>query len=331
MAGLTACSIWAALSNPYKSDSPGPADGNDGAPGARPEAGARSGDGRAIDAGFVPFAIAASGDSVYVVDNNANIRVAYDASTQFSDFWTGGGADFVLETNGIAATPSYVVWTVSAAVRYCAADGGVCRQLAATGSPGRIAANDQAVAWLDGTGVRVCPAPPAACVPTTLASSRGAVSVAAGPADIIAWTDGGKTISLVDHLGTESVPTDVPVAALAFDNASGDLYWEGAEALGVIRFDGGAASELMMSSPSKPIELFAANGLVLWSFTNVNGAVFYCRFDSDGGCMPNKLTNTLAPTPTTNRAIVADSRDVLAVISNDQTVFQPTLVVWRLP
>jgi hypothetical protein len=296
---------------------------------ARGESGMRSGIARAIDAGFVPYAVAVSGDTVYVVDEKASIHVAYDASTQFADFWsTDAGDTFVLELNGIAATASYVAWTVSAGVRYCASDGGSCRLLASTSTAGRIAAGEQAVAWLDGTGVHTCAPPPASCAPMALPASRGAGAVAVGPAGVVAWTDGGKTISLADRSGLTSTQVDFAASLVVTDSTLQNLYWEGSEGLGVISFDGGKGPELQMASP-RPIQLFADNGLVYWSLVGTNGDVFYCRFD-DGGCNPSRLTNGLMP-PSTSRGIVADSRHILSVVSSDQTLFKPTLVVWPVP
>lgn len=336
-AGATACSLWAALDDPYKHDAVGPIDdaGDSGAGAAADAAGeAAARDAaaarRLIDAGY--YALAAHGDTVYAVDDRAQVFVAYDAGTSFADFWTSdGGATFLLQTNGVAASAAGVFWTASDGVHHCAVDGGTCGVLPSTGSPRAIAASDAVVAWIDAAGVRTCGVDLATCAPATLGASKGAASVAVGPAGAVAWADGGSTVRVADPSTNAAIVLPYSVSVLATDEASGDLYWEGQSALGLMQFDGGAARTFPLTSTSKPIELFAARGVAYWSLRSANGVVSYCRFDADAGCTPTDLASPGLPTPTTNDGIVATSRNVLAVVSSDMTLFPPQLVVWRAP
>ncbi len=337
-ASASACSIWAAIDDPYKSEesayggrdasADGPADGPVDANG--PDAAAIAVI-RVVDAGFVPYAIAARGDTVYLVDDRARVHVAYDAGTTFMPFWTGDGGDTFLPTNRIAVSASDVYWTVSKGVRYCAADGGGCGILPSESAPTSIAASDPVVAWVDGTGVRVCTTPPAVCKPATLAGSKGALGVAAGPDGYVAWTSGGESIHVTK--GEESSVISLPYQAsvLATEGTSDDLYWEGQYAVGVVRFDGTASTNSPLASGSKPTQLFAARGIVFWSLTgSPPTSVSYCRFDTTTSCTPHDLASGLSGR-TTNLGIVADSHEVLAVVSSLDDAFPSELLMWRLP
>jgi hypothetical protein len=331
VAALASCSIWAALDNPYKNDPVGPDDGGAFAVDGPAEAGGREAAGgrRVLDAGFFPYAIAVHGDTVYAVDPQAAVHVAYDASTTFTGFWTGDGGDtFLLQTNGIAATASGVFWTESAGIRYCSADGGGCGLLPLGNAPRGVAASDPVVAWIDNTGVRMCATGLAGCAPASVAGSRGAASVAVGPGGVVAWTDGGKTVELTDGLGSTAVAVPYDVALVATDEVSGNLYWVAQAALGFMQFDGGGGGVVTLPSSTKPMELFARAGVAYWNLRGNSGYVLYCRFDSDAGCSPKELANGLTPGPTMSDGIVATSHDVLAIVSSNLT---SALFVWRVP
>jgi hypothetical protein len=327
IATVTACSIWAALDNPYKNDAVGSNDGD-----AAIEAGVRdAAPGRRllIDAGFLPYAIGVHGDTVYVVDDHARIHVAYDASTNFTDFWTVDAGDTVLlQTTGIAATAAGVFWTVNAGLRYCSVDGGGCGFLPSVNPARAIAASDPVVAWIDKTGIRTCANGLAGCVPASVAGSLGAASVTIGPAGTIGWTDGGKTIRLAGSLGSSAVDLPYDVALVATDDVSGNLYWVGVGALGFIQFDGGGSTIFTLPSLAKPMELFARHGAVYWSLHGDNGIVVYCRFDSNTACSAKLLANGLMPGPTNNDGIVAASHEVLSIVSSDLAI---ELFVWPGP
>jgi hypothetical protein len=118
---------------------------------------------------------------------------------------------------------------------------------------------------------------------------------------------------------------------VATDSTSGNLYWEGQNAVGFVHFDGtGDTRSANLTSGTKPTELFAARGVVYWSLHPTNGVVSYCRFDSNAACSPANLPTGVAGV-TTNHGIVANSRKVLAIVSSDINRFSPELFVWRLP
>src|SRR4029077_18114805 len=83
--GGTACSIWAAISDPYKSDR---VDAATGVPSsdARTDAGAHQPGRPIVDSGISPYAIAAYGDSVYLVGSHGEVEVARGASSSFATF-----------------------------------------------------------------------------------------------------------------------------------------------------------------------------------------------------------------------------------------------------
>ena len=332
-ASLTACSIWAAIDDPYKNDqapTEGPHDASlDAHVEAGPPAVSR------VDAGFIPYAIAAHGDAVYVVDNAARVHVAYDAGTQFTTFWAGDGGDTFLPTNRIAASADNVCWTVTSGVRCCAADGGPCALLESANAPTSIAANDPVVAWIDGTGVRVCTRPLAVCAPSTLAGSKGAQSVAAGPGGSVAWTGGGQTLHLSKGQANTAIDLPYQVSLVATEGTSDNLYWQGQDAVGSLHFDGTASTHAPVASPSKPTQLFVARGFVYWSLASgsLPTSISYCRFDSTTmTCSPRALASGAAVAGRAmNFGIAANSRDVLTIVSSVDDAFPPELLMWRLP
>jgi hypothetical protein len=328
---LTACTIWAAIDNPYKTDRAS-SDGAtellvDGSADAGEEASAN----RAIDVGFVPNAIGSYGATIYAVDDMAQVHVAYDASTTFTNFWAGdAGGVFLIQRNGVAANAVGVFWTVSSGVHYCGVDAGNCGLLPSTNARA-IAASDSVVAWIDDTGVRVCTIPIDACTPATLGASRSAARLAAGPNAAVAWIDGGTAIHFASGLASDTIdlfPYEVDV--IATDATSGALYWEGPTAVGFLQFDGGNNAVSDLYSNTKPTALFADRGMVYWSLATT-GVVQHCRLDLDAGCSPRDLAATGLRTPQTTHDILATSRKVLALVSSGTSLFSPTLVEWPTP
>ena len=333
VAGLTACSIWAALSDPYKSD--GLSDGGEG--GTAVDAGAR--DARAwrlVDSGITPYAITAYGDNVYVVGPNGEIQVAHGVNSGFTTFWFGDASEsFYPRVNGASASDAGVFWTVTAGIHSCALDGGACGFLPSANMPQAIAASDTAVVWVDRRGVESCSIPLDSCTPTTLPVSKGAGLVTAG-SSTLAWADGGPMI----HVDTSVIDLGSPHVAnvMGIDRTSGDLYWENRNELGAIYADGAAYTDgatvriwPLGDQGSSPIELFASAGVVYWStFPNGGSTVFYCRVDSDAGCSPGSLSTMGVGNE--NYGIVTDSRNVLAIVgSNNNNPPQPELAAWPLP
>ncbi len=349
---LAACTIWAAIDNPYKSELDASAavivDGSavDGAAGdASPDAIAEGGvDGsadagaaratnRVLDAGFVPSGIGSYGDTVYAVDDEAQVHVAYDASTSFTSFWTGdAGGRVLVEKNGVAASAAGVFWTVSGGVHYCGMDAGDCGFLGSTNAR-EIAASDSVVAWIDDTGVRACTVPMDTCNPVTLVGSKTAESVAAGPNGAVAWIAGDFTIHIANGVDAGIVDLDPDeVDVIATDATSGALYWEGQDGIGFLQFDGGGESATdMLTSNTKPTALFVNRGLLYWSLATSN-TFQHCRLAGpDAGCTPVDLAATGLPSPQTTHGIVVTSRRVLALVSSGQTAFLPALVEWPVP
>lgn len=360
-AAMAACTIWAAIDDPYKSEvesagvavdgstDAGNQDGADAwadadteggldaaAADAHPDADAGPPTIRAFDAGFVPNAIGAYGDTVYAVDHSAQVHVAYDASTIFTDFWTGdAGGVFLIERNGVAANAEGVFWTLSTGVRYCGIDAGNCGLLPSPNAR-EIAASDSVVAWIDDTGVRTCTLPLETCTPLTVVASKAAALVAAGPNAAVAWTDGGAAIHLTNGVDAGSVNLDpYEVDLIATDRTTGTLYWEGPAALGFLQFDGGGGPQdaVPLYANIKPTALFVNRGVLYWSLAT-NNLVQHCRLVVDSGspqCTPSNLAVTGLPTPQTTHGIVVTSRRVLALVSCCNGVVDPTLVEWPVP
>jgi hypothetical protein len=329
IATATACSIWAAIDDPYKSGS-GITGAGDSSIKGPADAGNPNGmfAPKVIDAGFNAFAIAAYGDNTYALEAHGQVFAAYDASTRFTSFWTGdAGGVPTIQRNGIAASASGVFWTLSNGVRYCAIDGGACGSLVSWDS-GAIAASDSLVAWVDTSGVRVCSMPVGGCIPTTLSASRSAAHLAAGPNGSVAWTNGGMTIHLGNGQGNFVVDEQYPVAALATDAIGQELYWQGPGALGFLEFDGGGSNgSSVLYSGVSATQLFAVGGVAYWSLANF-GVVQYCRFDSSQiGCVPSDLQTNVRGALTFD-GIVANSRNVLALLHNDRF---SELIAWRVP
>ena len=337
-ATVAACSLWAAIDDPYKSDLTLVSEA--GGPDATQDAGTReaaASDGggrdamaparRLVDAGCIPYGIAAHADTVYVVDPYGSICVAHNGSATFDSFWISDASDtFTPQTNAIAATATGVFWTMSDGIRFCSTDGGGCGFFPLTNAPRDIAAGSSVVAWIDNSGVRTCATGLAGCVPVSVPGSRGAASVAVASTGAVAWTDGGTTIELDERAASQSVPVRFDIAVLAADEITGSLFWVGQGGVGYIRLDGGSG-DWPVESMSKPIELFARAGIAYWSVKNGNGVIVYCHIDSDAGCDPQLIVNGAMPVPTTSDGIVATSRDVWAIVrsSTDSQLF-----LWRL-
>jgi hypothetical protein len=331
VAGLAACSIWAAIDDPYKNDDISSDGASESAVDVPADAGSQVAPIRAFDAGFVPNAIGAYGDTAYAVDDQAQVHVAYDASAGFTSFWAGdAGGVILIQRNGVAANAAGVFWTVSTGVHYCGVDAGNCGFVPSTNA-GPIAASDSAVAWIDDTGVRICTMPFDACNPLTVGASKSAVRVAVGPNGTVAWTSGATTIHFANGVANgllDLFPFEVDVVAA--DATSGALYWEGPSGVGFLQFDGGGDTVSKLSSSTKPTALFADRGVVYWSLAASN-VVQHCRWGPDAGCLPRDLPLTGLRNPLTVHGIVANSRKVLAVVSSGMNLFQPALVEWPLP
>jgi hypothetical protein len=331
--GAAACSIWAALDDPYKNDPAMGPDLVDGAADVRPEAAPVDAGtvNRVVDAGFSPYAITAYGDTVFAVDEHGNVYAAYDApydaGTRFTPFWTGDGGDAFFVANGIAASASGVFWTVNSGVHYCGIDGGACGFLLSQGSPKAIAASDSVVVWIEeATGVRLCPGSLAGCAPRTLTLTRAAKDVAAGPNEAVAWTDGQQAIYLTDGVSPSSIGLPTADTLLATDRTSGDLYWAGGSAIGIAEFDGGVGPYFPLTAGPKPTALSATGGIVYWSLRSSN-RVSHCRIDDAGGCTAMEQFSGIGAPNTTTHEIAVTSQRVMALITNDDTN-TPLLVVW---
>jgi hypothetical protein len=317
IATVMACSIWAALDDPYKSDSS-----------IRPPVDAGAFSPRVIDAGFSAYAIAAYGDNTYALEAHGQVYAAHDASTRFSTFWTPDGGSWPQsQKNGIAASAGGVFWTLGGEVRYCALDGGGCGSLMSSDS-GAIAASDSVVAWIDTLGVRVCSVPVAGCNPTMLGASKSAVRLAAGPNGTVAWTAGGATIHLANGQASVTVIEPHSVAVLATDAVTQDLYWQGPDALGLLDFDGGSNTAPMVVFSGVAAQLFALGGVAYWSVANPS-EVQACPFDSTGmACVPRDLPTPKVAGAVTFDGIVVNSRNVLALLHTDRF---SELIAWKVP
>jgi hypothetical protein len=267
---------------------------------------------------------------VYAVDDHANVHVAYEGGTDFSLFWSGDAGDlFDPATDGIAANASGVFWTIGRGVRYCASDGGACGFLPTPNPPKEIAASDFAVAWIDiMTGVQECSTPLSNCTnPQTFPAGKMAKNVAVAPDGTVAWAVGNADIRL-GGIGPVSLPAQAYLVAI--DATTGQLYWVGPAALGVVSFDGGVGPTSSLTSPTPSTALFADRGVVYWS-TNGYG-IESCAFAPDAGCVVIKDVLTGVPSGHGNpkaQEIVATSRNVFAVVTSDATLQPyPLLVVF---
>jgi hypothetical protein len=328
----TACTLWAALDDPYKSEA---TDSSSDAGLDVTEASA------VIKPGFVPYAIAAYGDTVYVVDRNAEVHVATDAGTSFSTFFSPGDAGDVFHTtNRIAASSAGVFWTVADGIRHCALDGGDCGLLRHGGSPALIAAGGSVVAWSDDAhdaGIGRCTVPLSQCAPVPTLLNEPATGIAVGPDGTVAWATGKAFIGFA---GGGQPRTMLPVAGyavslLATDVASGNLYWIG-NGIGVVPFDGGAGYAVSLAASDTPSQFSVEKGAAYWtvpltSAPNViaNTAFEYCRFASGAMCNPGRVALAVGG----NRpdlGIVSTSRDVLTILAF-AAGGDPQLYVWPVP
>ncbi len=329
-AASAACTIWAAIDDPYKGEAVAPDGGQppDGAADSPLDAGPGAVN-HFLDAGFHPYAIASYGDTVYVVDDGARVHVAYDAGTTFETFWDGDGGGEFITTNKIAASAAGVFWTVTKGIRYCALDGGACGFLSRTDGPTLIAASDSVVAWADDGGITRCTVPlsPLGCLGLAPGSSPN--SIAVGPDGTVAWVTKGATLLRFNGPGGHgALPLPFPADVIAGDVDAGALYWVGLNAVGFVPFDGLVAdtdsgsttSTLALGAP--PTQLFAAGGAVYWSLPDTttpntpnSTALSYCpHFVSAEGCVSQLLAT--ARNVTDDQGIVVTSRLLMAVLTN---------------
>jgi hypothetical protein len=332
IAGSTACSIWAAIDDPYKSDTVSTGD-------TGPDSG---GGGRAVDAGFAPYAIAARGDTVYVLDDHAAVHVAYDAGTSFETFWVSDAGDTVTTKNGIAVSDAGVFWTVDKGIRYCALDGGACG-LMTRASPAAVAASDSMVAWIDGAGIGRCSVPVAHCPPAPIPLPNVPSSLAVAEDGTVAWVLAQSKAIHVDGPGGRGLfPLDYQVDVIAADlTTNKTFYWEGQSAIGFLTSDelladaGNSDTIAQLTSGAPPNQLFAANGVAYWAFTTSNPYVALfssCRFDSGAGCVFHPLpAGSSLVSKRAVQGVVATSRQVMAVLTSPTDMNQPELLVWPNP
>jgi hypothetical protein len=339
IAASTACTIWAAIDDPYKSDnvSPGGA-GGDAAPPAN----------RLIDAGFSPYAITAMGDTVFVLDNQAQVHVAYDAGTRFELFWVNDAGETVTTQNRIAVSDAGVFWTVNKGIRYCALDGGACGLLPRpTTTPTAIAASDSMVAWIDTTGLPLgigrCSTPVDQCKPAPIALNIAPASLAVTQDGTVAWVAESNVLHFENARGRSSVVLPQKADVVAADPAMNHFYWEGQGGIGLVQSDalvadaGYDGTYSPLSSGAPPNQLFAANGDVYWSIPTSSAIdpmfsnLYACRFEADGGCPPRDLGGAFLSRRVA-QGVVATSRQVLAVLTSPVVMAQPPeLLVWNSP
>jgi hypothetical protein len=318
----SACTIWAAIDDPYKSEQ------------ATVDAGSEAEATHEVDAGGVPYAIAAYGDSVYVVDDLANVHVAVEAGTTFTTFFADGDAgDVFNQSNRVAASSAGVFWTVQKGIRYCALDGGGCGLLARKGLPGLIAAGGSVVAWREpgDAGIGWCDGPLSQCTPVSTPTEQ-ATSIAVEPDGTIAFASGRQAIGF---LGANAPRRVVPVGGhqvdyVAADVDSGALYWIGPTAVGAVPFDASTASATPIDNGT-PSQLFALDGLVYWSVPTLQATateIDVCRF-VDGGCLAGSSAVGSVIGGRADQGIAATSFDVFTIVAKSSG--NPELLVWRAP
>jgi hypothetical protein len=322
LTAASACTIWAAVDDPYKSESAVAVD-------AGSEAAAVS---HVIDAGFVPYAITAYGDNVYVVDRSATVHVAAEAGTSFTTFFEGGAGDVFDPFNRIAASSAGVFWTIEKGIRYCALDGGACGVLPRGGVPTLIAAGDSVVAWKESgdAGIGRCGVPISQCTPVSLPTLDSPSSIAVQPDGTIAFASAKGAIGFVGGSGPRRVPLMQRADFVATDSKSGDLYWIGPVAVGVLPGDGGTMSTMATFVSDAPSQLFALDGYAYWSvpapqFTSID----YCRFAPGTACSMS-LTLGRVSTMRNDQGIAATSRDVFTVLAFPNSG-NPQLLAWSAP
>jgi hypothetical protein len=320
----SACTIWAAIDDPYKSEQA-----------ATVDAGSEAAASHQIDAGGVPYAIAAYGDSVYVVDDLANVHVAVEAGTTFTAFFAVGDAgDVFNQSNRVAASSAGVFWTVNKGIRYCALDGGDCGVLARKGTPTLIAAAGSVVAWKepgDG-GIGRCDGPLSQCTPVST-PTEPASSIAVEPDGTVAYASNRAAIGFFGGPGPRRV---LPVNGrqvdyVAADPGSGALYWIGPTAVGAVPFDSGTANLPTPIDNGTPSQLFAFDGLVYWSVPSLQATAIeidVCRF-VDGGCIAGSSPVGTVIGGRADQGIAASPRDVFTIVARSSG--NPELLVWPTP
>jgi hypothetical protein len=320
----SACTLWAAIDDPYKSDQAATVDaGSEAAP-----------PGHVIDAGFVPYAVAAYGESVYVVDDQARVHVAAEAGTSFTTFFAPApDAGEVFDPyNRIAASSAGVFWTIEKGIRYCALDGGACGLLPRGGIPSLIAAGDSVVAWKESgdAGIGRCNLPLSLCTPTS-EPTEPASAIAVEPDGLVAYASGRAAIGLVGGPGPrKGVLLPQRADYVATDPASGDLYWIGPYAVGVLAADGGTTSTYTPLANGTPSQLSALDGVAYWSVPGTPTSIDYCK-----PLVPNTPCSGSEPLGTAsglrnNQGIAATSRDVFTVLAF-QGSGNPQLLFWSVP
>jgi hypothetical protein len=342
IAASSACTLWAALDDPYKSDSVGmgpPADAGLDADSAPPP-------NRLIDAGFSPYAIAAMGDTVYVLDNQAQVHVAYDASTNFEPFWLNDAGETVSVQNRIAVSDAGVFWTINGGIRYCALDGGACGTLLRPAtSPTAIAASDSMVAWIDSTmpyGIGRCSTPIDQCKPAPIPTigNAPATSLAVTKDGTVAWVFAEQTNLRFDGTrGRSFVSLPQKADVVAADPATNNFYWVGAAGVGVVPAntlvpDAGYQGTYSQLTGNPPDELYAAGVDLYWTtppggaVTPMLASVYACRLDADGGCVARNLPGAFL-SKRIAQGIAATSRQVLVVLTSPNSA--PELLAWPNP
>jgi hypothetical protein len=317
----SACSLWAALDDPYKNEPAAPVD-----------AGSEAAVSHVLDAGFVPYAITAYADNVYVVDKNAQVYVAADAGTSFTTFFVTDAGDTFDPSNRIAASSAGVFWTIVKGIRYCALDGGDCGLLPRGGTPTLIAAGDSVVAWRESgdAGIGRCDSHLSQCMPISI-PTEPPTSIAVEPDGTIAFATGKAVIGLVGGPGPRTFLPEKGYAVeyVATDAVSGNLYWLATTGVGVAPYDGGTANPTPLNNIGIPSQLFALDGVAYWSVpTPLGTAIDYCRFVGAAGCSSSGRVGTV-PNDRPNQGIAATSRDVFTILL--ALSGNPQLLAWGVP
>jgi hypothetical protein len=318
----SACTIWAAIDDPYKSEQA-----------ATVDAGSEAAANHQVDAGGLPYAIAAYGDTIYVVDDRATVHIAVAAGTSFTTFFDNAdGSDVLDPANRIAASSAGVFWTIKQGIRYCALDGGGCGRLPRGGTPTLIAAGDQVVAWREtgDAGIGRCDVPLSGCTPGTV-STEAPNSIAIEADNTIAFASERGAIGRVGGLGPKKViPVPYRADFVATDPGSGDLFWIGPDAVGLVPAGSdtaGATTPLNLGGT--PSQLFALDGVAYFSVPNTpSSGVDYCKFVGDAGCSPTTLASV--PTFRPDKGIAVTSRDVLTIFVGN-IGGTPQLFSWPVP
>jgi hypothetical protein len=323
IAAASACSLWAALDDPYKNE-----------PAAAVDAGSEAAVvSHVLDAGFVPYAITAYGDNVYVVDKNAQVHVAADAGTSFTTFFVTDAGDTFDPSNRIAASSAGVFWTIVKGIRYCALDGGARGLLPRGGIPTLIAAGDSVVAWKESgdAGIGRCDSPLSQCTPISLPTADPPNSIAVEPDGTIAFASKRYALGLVGGLGPKRVTLTQEADFVATDQASGDLYWIGPYAVGVLPADGGTTPTIAGLDNSQPSQLFALDGVAYWSVATTPTSLDYCKPLVPGATTCSmSLSLGMVQGVRIDQGIAATSRNVFTVLAFPASG-NPQLLAWGVP